>query len=94
MAANEFEMLVCDLFHLQDGRTVFVGTVKCLNGLIQKCPVEVLVNEKVYKIIELGRKCLLDIKHPAGHRAISTSSTIDLTADVVRKHQCKLRTLS
>lgn len=94
MKANEFEMIVFDVFHLQGGRTVFVGSVKGLNKLIQKCQVEVLVNEKIYKIIEIEGEWFFNAQHPEGHRAISTTASINLTTDIVKKQQCKLRMLS
>ncbi|MCU0543094.1 MAG: hypothetical protein MUE44_13130 [Oscillatoriaceae cyanobacterium Prado104] len=93
MTATKFEMIICDLFHFQNDLTVFVGPVSGLNGLIKKCQAEVIVSEKIYKIIEIQGEFLPNVKHPAGHRAVSTSATIDLTTDAVQKQQCKLRML-
>ena len=86
-------MIILDVFHFQEDRTVFVGSVTGLNDLVQKCQVELLVNEKLSKIIESEGECLLNVRHPAGYRAISISATINLTTDVVQNQQCKLRML-
>jgi hypothetical protein len=85
-----FEMKIFDIFHLQSGRTVLAGSIIGKKELIKNNKVQLVIDNREERIIEIEGEFLMDVKHPLNHRAISTTDLIDLTSDFVKKHECKL----
>jgi hypothetical protein len=83
-------MKILDIFHFQSGQTVFAGSVTGTENLIKNSKVGIIVDGRVHQIIELEGEFLMDVRHPSGHRAISTIDKVDLTSEFVRKHECRL----
>ncbi|MDY6802662.1 MAG: hypothetical protein SXA11_02495 [Cyanobacteriota bacterium] len=86
-----FEMTIEAIFHLLD-RTAFAGFIEGYEGLIQPCKAELLLDEKVWKTIEISEE-LFDRRHPLGQRGVSTFDPIDWNDETVKKHECKLRSI-
>lgn len=91
MKFSRWEMKVIDVFHLTSGHTVLVGRVQDRKELIEKYIVEIILDDKVIKIITIDGEWLTGNNHPEGHRAISTTEPLNLTHDLVLQHDCRLR---
>jgi hypothetical protein len=87
-------MIVLDIFHLQSGYTVFVGPIEGCSMPIKQCSAELLLDGKVIQTLTVSGEFLMNVKHPQGHRAISTTDCVDLTSSSVREHQYSLRLIS
>lgn len=87
-----FEMQIIEVFHFQSGETVFAGSVTGRNELIKQCKAELIIDGTVDKTIEI-RGEFLGVRHPEGHRALSTFEPIELTSEFVKKHDCTLRSI-
>lgn len=61
-----FEMTLFDIFHLQDGRTVFAGSIHNSERRIKHCQVELIIDRKVQKIIIIDSEMIPDRRHPEG----------------------------
>jgi hypothetical protein len=65
-----FEMTLVDIFHLQDGRTVFAGSIQNseqrIKHYIKRCQVELIIDRKVQTIITIDGEMIPDRKHPEG----------------------------
>jgi hypothetical protein len=85
-----FEMKIFDVFHLQSGQTVFAGSVTGTKSLIKNFEATLLVDGKISQIVEIDGEFMMNIRHPDGHRAISTKNPVDLTSEFVKKHECIL----
>ena len=87
-----FEMIVEDVFSLQEGRTMFVGEVGGTSRVIPPCECELLIDDTVRTRFRLDGEWIHPIPK-TGWRSVSTSDRIDL--DLVRnnKGRCKLRGL-
>jgi hypothetical protein len=77
-------MNLVDIFHFQDGRTVFAGSIKGHEEIIWNCQVELIIDEKVQKIITIQGEMIPNKRHPTGYRAISTSESIDFTSEFIK----------
>jgi hypothetical protein len=87
---SNFEMKILDIFHFQSGQTVFAGSVTGTKNLIKNSKVELRIDGQVHQTIELEGEFLMDVRHPSGHRAISTIDRVDLTSECIKKHECRL----
>jgi hypothetical protein len=87
---SNFEMKILDIFHFQSGQTVFAGSVTGKENVIKNSKVELIIDGKVHQTIQLEGEFLMDVRHPSGHRAISTIDRVDLTSEFVKKHECRL----
>lgn len=91
MKISHWEMKVTDVFHLTSRHTILVGRVQGIRELIGKCMVEIILDDKVIKIITIDGEWMTGNNHPEGHRAISTTEPLNLTHDLVLQHDCRLR---
>lgn len=85
-----FEMKIDDVFHLSSGQTIFAGSVTGRENLIKNIKAQLIVDNQEQQIIEIQGEMLVDRRHPLNHRAISTTDIIDITSDLVKKHECRL----
>ncbi len=85
-----FEMKIADVFHFKSGQTVFSGSVTGKEKIIKNTKAQLIVDNQEHQIVEIQGEMLVDRRHPLSHRAISTTDSIDLTSDFVKKHECKL----
>ena len=74
-----FLMQVKDTFHLADGRTVFIGSVKTEAKNISSCDCEILVENEVKGSLRIDGEEVPKDKRVAD-RAISTTQRIDLAS--------------
>lgn len=88
-----FEMAIEAIFHLSNGTTAFAGLIEGYEGLILRCQAELLLDEKAVKIIEISEH-IFDRRHPLGLRGVSTFAPIDWSDETLKKHECKLRSVS
>lgn len=65
-----FEMTLLAIFHLQDGRTVFAGSIQNseqkIKHYIKRCQVELIIDRKLQKIIIIDGEMIPDRRHPEG----------------------------
>ncbi|MGL5872927.1 MAG: hypothetical protein ACRC2R_11275 [Xenococcaceae cyanobacterium] len=85
-----FEMKIFDVFHLQSGQTVFAGYVTGTKNLIENSKAKLSIDGKISQIVEIEGEFIMNVRHPYGHRAISTIELVDLTSEFVKKHECIL----
>lgn len=85
-----FEMKIADVFHLNSGQTIFAGSVTGIEKLINNTKAQLIIDNREQQIIEIQGEMLMDRRHPLNHRAISTTDIIDITSDLVKKHECRL----
>jgi hypothetical protein len=85
-----FTMTVVDTFHLEDGRTVFVGPVETGAKAIPPCDCELLVDDEVMMSLRIdgeeipkGRK--------TSDRSISTSQQLNLASYGIGRSGFKIR---
>jgi len=77
MKTSLFTMTVSDTFHLEDGRTVFVGPIEAEAKAIPPCDCEILVGDEIKASLRIdGEEIPKGKKTP--DRSISTSQRIDL----------------
>ena len=88
-----FEMKVIDVFHFQNGQTVLAGLIEDHQELIRSCQAEILIDGKVQETIKILGEMLPDRRHPQGYRAISTLEPTNLTTELLKVHNCKLRAI-
>lgn len=91
MKSNGFEMKVSNIFHLQGGHTVFVGSILEEIEFIAKCRVEVILDGKFYKNITIDGEWITERALSNDVRAISTTEPIDLTEQVISQKECRLK---
>ena len=85
-----FVMTVVDTFHLQDGRTIFVGPIETEAKVIRPCDCEVLVGDEVKASLRIdGEEIPMEKKAP--YRAISTSQRLDLASYGIGRSGFKIR---
>jgi hypothetical protein len=87
---NQFVMTVSDVFHFEDGRTIFVGPVESQEGNIRPCECEVIVNGEIKGTLKIDGEEIPKGKKTAD-RAISTSQRIDLATYGVGRGQFLIR---
>jgi hypothetical protein len=75
VAANELS--VVEVFHFEDGRTVFVGPFHEGADYIPACRAKLLVNGRVVATLSLEGEMMPNGRHPQGYRSVSTTDAID-----------------
>ncbi|MBZ8183289.1 hypothetical protein [Oscillatoria salina] len=66
-------MTVVEIFDLQSGYTLFVGPIQGSNQIVKRTKVELFIDEKPLKIIDISGEFITNVKYPQGYRAISTT---------------------
>jgi len=85
-----FVMTVKDTFHLEGGRTAFVGSIETEAKNIPSCECEIVLGNEVKASIWIDGEDFLKGKQ-SPDRAISTSQQINLAACGVRRGGFKIR---
>lgn len=87
-----FQMRVADVFHLSDGRTVFVGEILGSASRIGKTKCQLLVDDVVRDYIEIEGEILFTT-NKTNHRAVSVDKAVSITSDDVKEHEYVLEPL-
>lgn len=85
ISQSTFEMLVSDVFHLSDGRTVFAGKVLSGPSRINKGSCTLLVNGEERASFQIEGEMQFT-PSSSDSRAISTLSDVALSSDEVKSH--------
>ena len=87
------KMQLDDIFHLQNGDTIFAGKFRTEIATISK------KGQYIVKLIIDGITSQENIeitgemtggRHPYGHRGIVTMDKVDLNSEFVKSHNCKI----
>jgi hypothetical protein len=85
-----FTMTVADTFHLEDGRTVFVGPVETDAKVIPPCDCEILVGDEIKASLRIdGEEIPKGKKTP--NRSVSTSQRFDFASFGIARSGFKIR---
>jgi hypothetical protein len=85
-------MQVEDVFRLGDGRTVLVGSVSgCSDSLVPALRCDLIVGGRMIQTLDLEGEMLAEKRSPSGLRSVSTFHAVELSEDVVRNADCRLR---
>ena len=76
---NHFTMTVTDTFHLEDGRTIFLGPIETEMKVVPPCDCEILVGNEIKVSLRIDGEEIPKGKH-VSDRAISTNQQIDLAS--------------
>jgi hypothetical protein len=74
-----FVMTVVDTFHLEDGRTVFVGPIETEAKIVPPCDSEILVGNEIKASLRIDGEEIPKGKNTS-NRSISTSQRINLAS--------------
>lgn len=85
-----FTMKVEDTFHLEDGRTVFVGTVETEAKAIPPCDCEILVGDEIKASLRIDGEEIPKGKKTQ-NRAVSTSQRVELASYGIGQRGFKIR---
>ena len=85
-----FEMKIFDIFHSPTGQTIFAGSIIGKKKLFKNSKAQLLIDNQKCQTIKIQGELLMDVRHPLDHKAISTTDSINLTSDFVKKHECRL----
>ncbi len=85
-----FVMHVADVFHLADGRTVFVGEVLSSPPRIQGMRCQLVIDGEVRDHINLEGEMRFS-PNQTTHRAISANKPIPVSSEEIRKSRSTLR---
>ncbi len=83
-------MKVVDTFHLEDGRTIFVGPIETEMKDIPPCECEILVGNEIKSSLRIDGEEIPKGKQ-VSDRAISTSQRIDLASCGVGRGEFTIR---
>ena len=84
-----FTMRVADVFHLEDGRTVFVGEILSSPLRIKEIQCQLVVDGRVRDHFELEGEVRFS-PNQTTHRAISAIKSISISSDEIKDRQCTL----
>ena len=85
-----FTMRVEDTFHLEDGRTAFVGVIKTEAKAIPSCDCEILIGDEVKATLRIDGEEISKGKKVTS-RVITTSERIDLSRYGIVRGGFKIR---
>ena len=84
------EIKIFDIFHLQTGATVFAGSMIGQKKTFKNNKMQLLIDNKEHQTVNITGEMLMDERHSADLRAVSTYDSIELSSDFVKNHECKL----
>jgi hypothetical protein len=88
-----FTMTVTDTFHLEDGRTLFVGPVETDAKVIPPCDCEILVGDEIKMALRIDGEEIPKGKQ-ISNRSVSTSQRLGLANFGIGQSGFKIRSKS
>lgn len=93
MSGSEFEMLIVDVFHFDNEKTVFAGVISGdHSNLIRKTTCSLVINgESKGTVVIEGEMMPLGRRQESSHiRSVSSSGHVNLSSEFVKHNDCRL----
>lgn len=87
---SQFTLFVADLFHFQDGLTVFVGTLLAGDKVIVPAKVKIYLDQEMVAEVTLQGQYMPGDQLPKNSAIVYTKEPVDLEHDVIKNRECKL----